>query len=33
MNYIDGYQQNDLPLFRKGRDNQIKDMVDFVEKK
>tara|TARA_Y100000593_G_scaffold74079_1_gene136179 strand:- start:701 stop:1123 length:423 start_codon:yes stop_codon:yes gene_type:complete len=31
-NYIDGYQSNDLPLFRKGRENQIKDMVGFVEK-
>ncbi len=29
-NYIDGYQSNDLPLFRKGRENQIKDMVEFV---
>ena len=31
-NYTDGYQQNDLPLFRTGRENQIKDMVEFVEK-
>ena len=30
--HIDGYQQNDLPLFQSGRDNQIKDMVAFVEK-
>lgn len=29
--YIDGYQTNDLPLFRTGRDNQIKDMAKFVE--
>ena len=33
-NYTDGYQknENDLPLFRTGRENQIKDMVEFVEK-
>lgn len=32
-NYIDGYQNkdSDLPLFRTGRENQIKDMVGFVE--
>ena len=31
--YTDGYQsnENDLPLFRTGRENQIKDMVKFVE--
>lgn len=29
--YIDGYQDDGLPLFRTGRDNQIKDMVEFVE--
>ena len=32
-NFTDGYQKNaiDLPLFRTGRENQIKDMVKFVE--
>ena len=29
-NYTDGYKKNDLPLFRKGRDNQIEDMANFV---
>lgn len=29
--YTDGYHKNDLPLFRKGRENQIKDLADFVE--
>lgn len=31
-NFTDGYQknENDLPLFRTGRDNQIKDIAKFV---
>ena len=31
--YTDGYQSNesDLPLFRTGRENQIKDMAKFVD--
>jgi len=28
--FNDGYQKNDLPLFKKGRENQIEQLVDFV---
>lgn len=29
--YTDGYGHDELPLFRKGRDNQIRDMAEFAE--